>query len=269
MTWVAPYAVAASKARLQEIFQGLGMKEGLTHLALQFFEPTMQGGVRRSRNGDDLSDARIIELRDWAHGNGIRVMLCVYNGGSSWDWPLARAAFANHPKEFAANLLLEVERLNLDGVDVDLEGNGELDADKKVYVDFIRELSNRLHEKKRQLTVDSFAHIWNAPNQSWWKELLPLVDGLNTMGYNLISSAGKDWSGYAAQEAACGQYAAKLLIGMPSDVGQWRDLDATEHLRWMRDHGQSGVSIWDAQMEAPAWRSRDTWIILKQIRGTQ
>ena len=40
MTWVAPYAVTASKARLNESFDGIGMKDGLTDLALQFWEPT-------------------------------------------------------------------------------------------------------------------------------------------------------------------------------------------------------------------------------------
>ena len=41
-------------------------------------------------------------------------------------------------------LVTEVERLDLDGVDVDLEGNGSLDADRAAFVRFMRDLSTQL-----------------------------------------------------------------------------------------------------------------------------
>ena len=266
MTWVPPYAVAKSRARLEESFGGVGMKDAITHLGLQFFEPTRDGGLRRVGDGDDVGDATIAALREWGHANGVRVLLCVFNGNKSWDWPLARAAFAGQPKKFAASLAAEVERLGLDGVDVDLEGNGEFDADKPAFVAFIRELSALLHAKDRQLTVDTFSHIWNAPNQSWWKELLPLVDGLNTMGYQEIGASGKGWRAFAAQEAAAGANAAKLLLGMPSEVARWQGGEALDQLRWVRDHGRAGVSIWDAQLPSAAWRTRAVWTVLREIR---
>lgn len=266
MTWVPPYAVAKSRARLEESFGGVGMKDSLTHLALQFYEPTREGGLRRVPGMDDVGDATVAALRDWGHANGIRVLLCVYNGRKSWDWPLARAAFAGHPKEFAASLAAEVERMGLDGVDVDLEGNGEFDADKAAFIAFIRELSVLLHAKDRQLTVDSFSDIWNAPSKRWWKELMPLVDGLNSMGYQEIGLSGKDWRSYAVQEAAAGADVAKFLLGMPSEVARWRGNDALDQLRWVRDYGKSGVSIWDAQLPSPAWRTREVWTVLREIR---
>jgi hypothetical protein len=269
MTWVPPYAVAKSRARLEESFGGVGMKDSLTHLALQFYEPTREGGLRRVRGMDDVGDATVAALRDWGHANGIRVLLCVDNGSKSWDWPLARAAFAGHPKEFAASLAAEVERMGLDGVDVDLEGNGELDADKAAFVAFIRELSALLHAKQRQLTVDTFSYIWNAPNQRWWKELLPLVDGLNTMGYQEIGASGKDWRAFAAQEAAAGADVGKLLLGMPAEVARWQGGEALEQLCWARDHGKAGVAIWDAQLPSPAWRTREVWMTLREIQGAK
>ena len=45
MTWVPPYAVSACQQRLNESFDGAGMKDGLTHLGLQFWNPTATGGV--------------------------------------------------------------------------------------------------------------------------------------------------------------------------------------------------------------------------------
>src|SRR4051812_24044233 len=43
-TWIAPYAVAKSKTALEA---QPAMRESLTHLALQFWVPTAQGGVER------------------------------------------------------------------------------------------------------------------------------------------------------------------------------------------------------------------------------
>src|ERR1041384_7745209 len=125
MTWVAPYAVDESKARLRESFDGVGMKDGLTDLGLQFWQPSVDGkSVERVQRGGDTSDAAGAELRDWARAHGVRVLLCVYNYNTtteSWDWPWARVAFADHPHEFATSLIAEVERLQLDGIDLDLE----------------------------------------------------------------------------------------------------------------------------------------------------
>lgn len=267
MTWVPPYGVAQSRARMEESFGGVGMKDAITHLGLQFFMPTPEGGVRRVTEMGDVGDGTGAMLRDWGHAHGIRVLLCVYNGGKTWDWALARSAFAGHPKEFAASLVAEAERLGFDGVDVDLEGIGELDGDRAAYQFFIRELSGLLHAKEKQLTVDTFAYVWNGPNQSSWGGLLPLVDGLNTMGYEETGVMGKGWRGYVAQEAAAGAHVAKLLLGMPAELASWQGTEVLDQLRWSRDHGKAGVAIWDAQLASPAWRTREVWTVLREIRG--
>src|SRR5687768_7405946 len=99
-TWVPPYAVAKCKAQLDAV---PAMGDALTHLALQFWLPTTDGGVELLK-GREASDAVVAELRDWGHARGVRVMLCVYNaGGGKWDWPLAKAAFADHTDAFVKN----------------------------------------------------------------------------------------------------------------------------------------------------------------------
>src|SRR6185503_15661734 len=135
-------------------FGGAGMKDALTHLGLQFWKPTKDGGLIRAGRTNEVNDAVIAELRDWGRTNGVRVLLCVYNAVSgSWDWPLARAGFAGNPDRFIDALMEEVERLQLDGVDVDLEGNGSFEPDREAFVAFIRNLSERLRAKERHLTV--------------------------------------------------------------------------------------------------------------------
>jgi GH18 family chitinase len=214
------------------------------------------------------TEAAVVELRDWAHANGIRVMLCVYNaGGGKWDWPLARSAFAKHGEAFAKNLVAEVEQLGLDGVDVDLEGNGSFDADKAAFVTFMTNLSKQLHDRGKHLTVDTFSYQWNAPAQTWWPELLPLVDGLTTMGYESIGASAPEWRAYAAQRDAAGTSAAKLQIGMPSGKDNWKGNTALEQLNWVKTDGKTGVAIWDAQFRNAAWRKPEVWEKLKAIRG--
>ena len=116
MTWVPPYAVGTCRARLAESFGGLGMKDALTHLGLQFWVPTRAGGLARVGRAGDTGDASVTAFRDWGRTNGVRVLLCVYNGEHSWDWPLAKAAFATQRESFIAALLAEVTRLQLDEI---------------------------------------------------------------------------------------------------------------------------------------------------------
>jgi hypothetical protein len=275
MTWVPPYSIAISKSRLNESFDGVGMKDGLSDLALQFWQPSPDGsGLERAQRGDDTSDAVVAELRGWGRQHGVRVLLCVYNFNATtqaWDWPWARSAFAAHPAQFAASLVAEMDRLELDGIDLDLEGQGTLDADKAVYLAFVKDLSARVHAKGKRLTLDTFAYVWNAPNQGWWSELFPLVDGINSMGYEEIGAGAgggaEAWRSFAAQEDASGSNVDKLMLGMPGNKDEWRGKTALQQLLWLRDRGNAGLTIWDAQLEAPAWRTHEAWTTVAQIRN--
>jgi hypothetical protein len=266
MTWVPPYSIDKCRSRLHEDVDGVGPKDALTHLALQFWLPTREGGVEKTPKYGAISDASIIEFRDWAHQHGIRLMLCVYNHNGAWDWSLAQAGFADHRAEFVRALVAETERLGLDGVDIDLEGEGALESSKEPFLAFIRELATQLHDLHKQLTVDSFAYKWNAPNQTWWAELFPLVDGLNSMGYQHTGANAPEWHAYAAQKAAAGANVAKLLIGVPSEKPDWQGNTAAEQMEWLTRDPDVGVTIWDAAFSAPYWRTSAAWKTLARIR---
>jgi hypothetical protein len=261
--WVPPYAVAKCRKQLDE---NPGVGEAITHLAMQFWVPTLAGDAELLNKWESNGQA-VAELRDWAHSRGVRAMLCIYNAGSGkWDWPLAKAAFADHRDVFVNSLVAEVERHKLDGVDVDLEGNGDLDADKDAFVAFIAQLSKELRARGKHLTVDTFAYKWNGPNQTWWAELFPHVDAIASMGYEETGASALEWRAYAAQRDAAGDHAAKLQIGMPSSKAEWRGNTAAEHLEWVVKDGKAGVAIWDAQLRAEAWRKPETWHAIKTIR---
>lgn len=270
MTWVPPYSTDQSKARLAESYDGVGLKDALTHLALQWWEPTPTGELHRVQRGGDTSDDAVRQLRDWGHANGIRVLLCIYNFNTTtnaWDWGLAKSAFGSSRERLVNNLVAEMDRLGLDGIDLDLEGNGTLDADKDAYLEFVRELSAKLRARGKHLTVDSFAYVWHAPNQSWWAELFPLVDGINSMGYEEIGASAEEWRSFASQEAAAGANVAKLMLGMPAHMNRWRGNTTMEQLAWVRDKGHAGISLWDVQLGGSSWRTREAWTTIRQIRG--
>ena len=266
MTWVPPYGIDKCRERLRQEVDGIGPKDALTHLALQFWLPTRDGSVEKTTRYGDISDATVIEFRDWAHQHGIHAMLCVYNSVSSWDWQLAQAGFADHRGEFVHALVTEMQRLGLDGIDIDLEGSGDFESSKEAYLAFIRALAPQVHSLKKQLTVDSFAYKWNAPNQTWWADLFPQVDGVNSMGYERIGANAGEWRAYAAQKAAAGSHAAKLLIGVPSSKADWLGNTAAEHMKWITKDDSVGVAIWDARFSAPYWQTPEAWKGLIKMR---
>lgn len=268
MTWVPPYAVTACKERLRESFDGIGMKDGLTHLGLQFWNPSEKGGIELiERFGEPINEGTIAEFRKWGRKHGVQVLLCVYNGTSSgWDWDLAQAAFSTHRAELIEALVGETLRLGLDGVDIDFEGKGAREESRESFVQFIRDLSSRLHAEGRGLTVDTFAYRWNAPNQGWWPALLPYVDGLHVMGYSATGAGAADWRSYESLKAAAGKHASKLVIGMPGNAAMWQGASVKKHLQWVADDANVGLAIWDARLENAAWRTKETWQTIARIR---
>lgn len=262
MTWVPPYAVSACRTRLEERYEGIGPQDVVTHLGLQFWVPTRDGVIARTGAEADTGDASVKRFRDWGRARGIRVLLCIYNGAQGWDWELGKAAFGAHPEAFATALAGEVERLDLDGVDLDIEGNGKLDADREAYLRFARQLSARLREHRRVLTIDSFSYIWNAPNQSWWMALFPLADAITTMGYDEIGAQAPEWRSFDAQKRAAGIHASKLLLGLPAHLAEWRGTALDGHLAWFQKNPEVGVAIWDAQFGSEAWRKAAVWRVL-------
>ena len=262
-SWVAPYAVAKTKAALES---NDGAKANITHLGLQFWLPTTEGKAKLIEM-DEVTEAAIIELRDWGHANGIRVMLCVFNhNGKEWDWPLAKAGFAEHKAEFVKSLVSEMERFGLDGIDIDLEGNGSFDTDREAFVAFMTDLSRELRARNKHLTVDTFCYIWNAPNQSWWPDLFPLVDSIASMAYDEAGATAPEWRAYDAQKKAAGRHTAKLQIGVLSGRDAWQGNTVLEQLQWIGKDGTIGLAIWDAQFRNPAWKTAELWQVLKPLR---
>src|SRR6185436_14695734 len=135
------------------------------------------------------------------HANGIKVTLCVTDYVGGWNWDEARRSFRDNRAAFVAALAAETDRLNLDGVELDLEGQLEVSAqDGADFTAFATDLAAALHPKGKVVTVASYPAQWNAPNWKWWPGLMKAVDGVTSMGYEQNGKNSTNGFNYADQK---------------------------------------------------------------------
>lgn len=259
MTWVPPYHVNEAKQQLGASFDGTGMADGLSYLGLQFW---LTDGPNAKLH--QVSEADVTWFHDWARQKGVKILLCVHNNTGDWNWPEAQRAFKANGAAFAQSLISQVMSRDFDGVDLDLEGIVEATADdQQAYKQLVQTLSSALHPLGKVLTIDSFHGQWNAPNWNWWPDLLPLVDGITSMGYEQ-SGMDTDYQTLVDHAAAAPE---KLMIGVPSYQGTWLNHPVGEQLGWLVKQGKVGTAIWDASLQAPEWRQKSVWEQLKTIKA--
>jgi hypothetical protein len=273
MTWVPPYRphIDNSWNNLNEDFGGVGMKDGLTHLALQFWLPTASGGVVKDDKyeAEDISDAEIAKYVQWGDANNVKTLLCVYNNDGSWNWNLAKSAFATNKQTFIDNLIYEMERLNLDGIELDLEGPGvQSRPDEASLLVFVRDLSIELRAKGKELTIATFASKWHVPGTQIWTDLAPFVDAITSMGYEEIGRNAPGTLSYSGQKGLISTEKSDLMMGMPGHVNSWLGNTVSEQLDWVISDGVVGVAIWDAGLSGSSWKTAAIWNKLKTIKGT-
>jgi glycosyl hydrolase family 18 (putative chitinase) len=260
LTWVPPYHVSEAKQMLSANFGTLTAGDGLSQLALQFW--VTNGG---SLTLDSVSEADITWFHDWARQHGVQILLCVDNYvGDGWNWAEAERSFKDNGVAFVASIVSEIAKRDFDGVNVDLEGIVTASADDQTaYTQLAQNLATALHPLGKVVTVDSFHGQWNAPNWNWWPDLLPIVDGITTMGYEQ-SGLAVDYQTLTDHSMPSPQ---KLTLGVPGYQDTWQGNTVTDQLAWIVNQGQIGVSIWDASFGAPGWNAQDVWAQLKTIKA--
>ena len=221
--------VAAFKGLDRELQQrGL---DRYTQLDLAFVNPTPEGEVVAAGAlacapaGESVmvSDAQLRSLVNSAHRQGTKVVASL--GGAvippcGGDW----AQLLQMPMRqiVLANLIAMVDRYDLDGLDIDLEGELMMQIDKQGnYTPFVRELADALHSRSKLLTAATGSYPGGmVPDAS-----LPYFDLIGIMSYDAVGPTwgppGGEHSTYAQAEADLalwirkGVPASKLALGMP------------------------------------------------------
>lgn len=293
--WIPAYGLEKSMQALQE---NPHIPAGLTRVGLQFWNPSADGKslvfAPVDKNGHLLQDKDVKHVIAWLKARRIKVLLTVYNNSqvsNKWDWQLARRAFRDHPQAFIASLIATMQEYGLDGIDLDLEGEGDLDVDRAAYAQFVKNLSQQLKPQKKLLTIDSFhSPCANAPNMSWWRDWQGQVDAIHSMGYQDLyegstasftpenkpacegGAAIFKYSWQMAYGKKAGYRVDQIVMGVPTWLANWGDgglgSSISAHLQEARKLGL-GIALWDLQLAAPQWRSTQTWTEIRQLRGNR
>ena len=181
----------------------------VSHLNLAFANPDKQGNFMDngsllcmpSDSDQQVSTAEIQQVVKRAHAAGVKVLMSVAGGvlpacAGDWDHLLR----ADKRKHMVNNLVALVTELNLDGLDIDIEGRLLTQIDREAnYTPFIQALSAALKPQGKLLSSATASYEGGMiPISS-----IPYFDFVNIMSYDAIGpSWGKAGSEHASYQQA-------------------------------------------------------------------
>ncbi|GLH72469.1 hypothetical protein GETHLI_09710 [Geothrix limicola] len=293
MGWIPPYRLEISRKALRHKAGPVTADQWLSRLGLQFWILNSEGRLAYAERGERITDVDVSHFRQWAQTRGVMVLLTVYNhDGKIWDWQRARTAFTLHRDTLVKSLVDEMLRLCLDGIDLDLEGEGNLDGDRAAYGAFVAALSAAVHAKGKLLTIDSFhSPCFNAPNMAWWGDWKGQVDAIHSMGYgDLYEANASDFTPEGGQPCAGGAAIfrfswqvdwakskgyrpAQVLLGVPGWQYEWGGSALPGHLQDLAKTG-AGCAVWDIPSilgdgKDARWSSEAAWKALAAFKQAE
>lgn len=198
--------------------------EKYTQLDLAFVNPTpagdvvAQGGLACAPALDEsssvmVSDAQLQSLVAQAHRTGTKVVASL--GGAvippcGGDWE--RLLQPQTRPVLVRNLVAMVDRYDLDGLDIDLEGDlmTRIDAAGD-YTPFVRELGTALHARSKILTAATGSYPGGmVPDSS-----LPFFDLIGIMSYDQV---GPTWGTPGGEHSTYAQAVADLTLWIRKGV---------------------------------------------------
>ncbi len=181
----------------------------LTHVNIAFVNPDKNGVF----NNDIGNDATLKDIVDTAHKNGVKVLASLGGWGGSVNYPALTATSAGIDK-LNANLLSFVKRFDLDGIDIDVEGDVDKDFWRN-YDAWITSLRRMCDDEDLMLTTATAT--WYANYIS--DEALKMFDLVNLMVYDNTQEKNHASMEYAQAQLdyfeGRGVERQKLVVGVP------------------------------------------------------
>jgi GH18 family chitinase len=206
----------------------LAMKQGglgkYTHLDLAFVNPTPSaevtgaGGLAcapavAARTDVMVSEEQLHSIIATAHSNGTKVIASLGGAvippcGGNW----ADLLQPEMRTRLTANLIAMIDRYDLDGLDIDLEGELMMRIDAAGnYTPFVRDLARALHQRSKLLTAATGSYAGGmVPDSS-----LPYFDLIGIMSYDQV---GATWGTPGAEHSTYEQALADLTLWIGKGV---------------------------------------------------
>jgi chitinase len=162
----------------------------LTHIIFSFAHPTKDGHLLL--NGETaLNNLRTTVSN--AHKQDKKVMLAIggwyhIHGGESYDYFKAAISDTTSRTQLVGELVSIADRENLDGIDIDFE-HPRSNQDAQNLTSFTKELSDRLHQQDKELSIAVNAKIHSVAgteisNVVYEPAMFQYVDHVNIMAYD-------------------------------------------------------------------------------------
>ncbi|WP_121661530.1 glycosyl hydrolase family 18 protein [Metabacillus litoralis] len=162
----------------------------LTHVVYSFAHPTKDGSILLNGGTEPTNLKKLVKR---AHNHDTKVLLAVggwyhIEGGESYDYFKTAISSETSRTKLINELLAIVDREQLDGIDIDFEHpRSQEDADQ--LLEFTKQLSNKLHQKKKQLTIAVYSKIHSVAGTEiqsvvFHPEMFTYVDYVNIMAYD-------------------------------------------------------------------------------------
>jgi chitinase len=163
----------------------------ITHLAIAFYPPDGHDGLDQSLQlGAGQGPALTTALVAAAHANRVKAIASI--GGSTEHSALAASASSSHRAAFVSNIASFVTSNGFDGIDLDWEPIES--GDVTTLSALLGDLRTALPGITISLPIIPF-NMNNPPDMSMFSTLLPQVDQINVMSYDM-SSANTSWESW-------------------------------------------------------------------------
>ncbi|MDB5258433.1 MAG: hypothetical protein JWM14_3128 [Chitinophagaceae bacterium] len=295
MSWIPVYGIDNCKSMMNDATKSQWIKNGITHIGLQFWVPGDAGAVVFVTDYQFTWKAATIsqDVQDfvtWCHANDVKIMMCFHNvRDSGFDWSYTQQVINSYPTQTVTSAMQVVNTYGLDGIDIDFEGVGSYASDKTAFVNFLNLLGTSLHGAEKELSVDMFpTPCYNFPNPSWESSMASHVDFMNIMGYDgtyeeentkftYCPETPSETNSYPFRYSYIENFltvkqsvaSSKLNYGLPSWQDSWGGQCLQENILDILDVSSAGgIAIWDLQLGGGGfWTNPVSWDLITMFKN--
>ncbi len=266
LTWVPYYSIESSKDALMSSVGNNRISNIITDIGLQFWSVDFSGNLTLINNNlvDDIN-----WFIEFSRVNNIRLHLTVVNKDESvFDWSVVKGIVK--PKiraKFISQLIEEMSKYNLDGIDLDLEGDDytciDVDNDRLSFKLMVDELKECLNDIDKLLNINSPPdNRYCAPKSDWWEDWN--TDSIVSMVYdNANINDNTEYINQVNNAPSDNEF----FIGFPVWLNEWSGESVNTHLSECIRYN-CNIALWAIHhiIDENTWKDANIWSMLYKYK---